>query len=328
MTILFYTHLAHDFPEYLDQLRSEFPEHRFEVAGSREEFITLLPRAEVAVWGHPEEELLEKAPKLRTIFVPFTGINRVPAAYLRRRGITVSNNHGNAVIAAERAVALSLALLGRVVEFHNGLTRGFWHRRDDPNHPFEYWNSLAGKAVTVLGTGAIGSHVAGMLRGFQCRITGFRRRAGSETPPGFDRVTNDLAEACAASRLIIIALPLTSATAGLFNSETIGLLHGKWVANVARGEIIGEEPLYNGLAAGEIAGAALDVWYRYPEPFNRPTLPARYPFHSLPNVVMSPHAASHSVEGKRFQMEGTVKNIRALLRTGRPEDVADLEAGY
>ena len=328
MKILFYTHLAHDFPEYIEELVREFPGHRFSTAATREELAEELPDAAAVVWGRPEEELLETAPALSTIFIPFTGINRVPAQYLLRRGIVVSNNHGNAAVVAERAAALSFALLGRVVEFHNGLQQGFWHRLADPNHPFEYWHSLFGRSVTFLGTGAIARHSAAILKGMQCRITGFRRNPDSPAPEGFDHVTGDLKEACGASDLIIITLPLTSATEGLFHRGNIDLLHGVWLVNVARGEIIEEAPLYRGLASGEITGAALDVWYRYPEPFNRPTLPAHYPFHTLPNVVMSPHAASHSVEGKRYQMEGTVANIRHLLQHGRPRDIADLSAGY
>jgi phosphoglycerate dehydrogenase-like enzyme len=328
MTVVFYTHLAFDFPDYIDCLRRDFPGHRIVVAGTRDELATALPGADAVVWGHPEEELLEKAPQLRTIFIPFTGINRVPAEYLRKRGIAVANNHGNSVVVAERAVALTLALLGRVVEFHNGLAEGYWHRRDDPNHPFEYWHSLYGKPVTILGTGAIGRHIAAMLRPLASSITGFRRRTGTGLPPGFDHVTTDLRTACTAAQTVIIALPLTPQTEGLFDTHNIDLLAEHYVINVARGEIIGEEALYRGLASGSIAGAALDVWYRYPEPFNSAAMPSHYPFQDLPNVVMSPHAASHSVEGKRYQMEGTVNAVRHLLEHGRLRDEPDLEAGY
>jgi phosphoglycerate dehydrogenase-like enzyme len=328
MTILFYTHLAHDFPEYIEELRRGYPAHHFEVVESREALRAAIGDAEALVWGRPEEQLLDKAPKLSTLFVPFTGINRLPFDYLRRRGITVSNNHGNAVVVAERAVALAFTLLGRVVEFHSALSAGLWHRRDDPQHPFEYWHSLYGKAVSILGTGAIGRHIAAMLAGMRCEVTGYRRNPAGEPPAGFGQVTGSLAEACGAAEVIFVTLPLTAETEGLLTRRNIGLLDGKWVINVARAEIIEEQPLYQGLASGRIFGAALDVWYRYPEPFNRPTLPAHYPFHTLPNVVMSPHAASHAVEGKRYQMEGTVRNIRALLEQGAPQDIADLTAGY
>ena len=60
--------------------------------------------------------------------------------------------------------------------------------------------------------------------------------------------------------------------------------------NVARAEIIDEEALYNALSQRRIAGAALDVWYRYPrEP--GPAAPATRPFHELPNVLMTPHVS-------------------------------------
>ena len=62
------------------------------------------------------------------------------------------------------------------------------------------------------------------------------------------------------------------------------------LVNVARAEIVDEDALYDALAEGAIAGAALDVWYRYPAGTG-PTFPARRPFHELPNVLMTPHVA-------------------------------------
>lgn len=63
-----------------------------------------------------------------------------------------------------------------------------------------------------------------------------------------------------------------------------------YLVNVARAEILDEEALYPALAEGRIAGAALDVWYRYPIS-DAPTLPATRPFHTLGNVIMTPHVS-------------------------------------
>jgi len=70
---------------------------------------------------------LEKATALKAVFLPFVGVNHLPAAALQDRGIAVFNCHGNAESVAERALALALAGFGRIVEFHNDLRAGKWH---------------------------------------------------------------------------------------------------------------------------------------------------------------------------------------------------------
>src|SRR5258705_13933365 len=65
---------------------------------------------------------------------------------------------------------------------------------------------------------------------------------------------------------------------------------GAVLVNVARADIVDEDALYEALAARTIAGAALDVWYRYPKT-TEPTPPARRPFHELDNVLMTPHVS-------------------------------------
>ena len=63
-----------------------------------------------------------------------------------------------------------------------------------------------------------------------------------------------------------------------------------FLINVARAEICDEAALYEVLASRRIAGAALDVWYRYPKSAE-PTAPAAQPFHELDNVIMTPHVS-------------------------------------
>ncbi len=346
MTILFHTHLAQEFPETIDALRERHPDHAFVVARSEEEFTERLKDADGIVAGPVPEDTLERAAALRIQFIPFAGVNRAPLRYFRERGLTLCNSHGNAPLVAERAVALALAAAGRVVEFDQDLRRGLWHRRDDPDQPFDYWQSLLGKRVTVLGVGAIGSGIAGLMRPFGGRITGCRRRrrrgpgqrpadcgpefgasvASSDGP--FDEITTDLDGALRSAEILFIALPLTPASTGLLGAPELELLRGSILVNVSRAEIVEEEPLYRALHEGALHAAGLDVWYSNPEQFTDTTLPSSMPFHELSNVVMSPHAGSHATEGKRLQMEGTIANVHAYLSTGAPLNRVDLDAGY
>ena len=81
--------------------------------------------------------------------------------------------------------------------------------------------------------------------------------------------------------------------------------------NVARGEVVDEDALYEALAGGTIAGAALDVWYRYPAAPG-PTLPSRRPFHELSNVLMTPHVSGRTegmLEARAAVIAGNIARI-------------------
>ena len=325
--ITFYTHLYEDFSERMDQFKNECPE--CQIVGTLDEntLIREISDSHAVVWGHPKVEILEKAPKLEIVFIPFTGVNRLPFDYLIKKGIDVSNNHGNTPIVAERSVSLALAIMGRVVEYHNDMKMGDWHRNYDGGSPFDLWTSIQNKKVTILGCGAIGKNIAKLLKGFDCEITGFKRNH-VENINGFQHITNDLERSLADAEVIFITLPLTEGTKDLINKNNAHLLNDKFIVNVARGEIIEEKTLYESLKNGVLKGAAIDCWYNYPSSKMHYALPSHYPVHKLNNIVISPHAASHSVEGKLFQLEDTLKNIKAYIKTGSPVDLVDLRAGY
>jgi phosphoglycerate dehydrogenase-like enzyme len=325
--ITFYTHLYEDFQERMDQFKNECSECQIVGASDENTLIREISDSHAVVWGNPKVEILEKAPKLEMVFIPFTGVNRLPFDYLIKRGIKVSNNHGNTPIVAERAVSLALAITGRVVEYHNDMKMGDWHRNYDGGSPFDLWTSIQKKKVTILGCGAIGKNIAKLLQGFDCEITGFKRNY-TENIEGFHHITNDLEKALRDAHVIFITLPLTEGTKELINQKNSHLLKDKFIVNVARGEIIEERTLYESLKNGILKGAAIDCWYNYPNSKMHYTLPSHYPVHKLKNIVISPHAASHSVEGKLFQLEDTLMNIKAYIKTGLPVDLVDLGTGY
>jgi phosphoglycerate dehydrogenase-like enzyme len=84
-----------------------------------------------------------------------------------------------------------------------------------------------------------------------------------------------------------------------------------YLINVARGEVVDEAALYAALSESRIAGAAIDVWYRYPEG-SEPARPADYPFHELPNVIMTPHIAGWTAETFRHRWAAIDDNLRRL----------------
>jgi phosphoglycerate dehydrogenase-like enzyme len=319
VTVLFYTHLAAEFPEAVAETAVRYHGHTFITAAGREEYRALLPEADVLVYGEPKLPDLERAKRLSLIIVPYSGVGHLDFAYLQSRGIMAANSPGNGPIVAERAIALALAVTGRVVEFHNDLSRGNWHRTGNPQKPFDYWHSIQGKRAAVLGTGDIGKNIAKLLSGFSCRTVGYRRTA--DVPPGFSEVTTDLRKALAGADIVFVALPLHEQTRSLIHSGNIDLLAGTFLVNVSRGEIIEEEAFYHALENGTIRGAGLDVWYRYPSREQPETTGSRFPFHRLPNVIVSPHAGSHTPEGKLGQLQGALTALRGYIETGVPANL-------
>ena len=98
---------------------------------------------------------------------------------------------------------------------------------------------------------------------------------------------------------------------------------GAFLINIARAEIVDEDALYDALSRRSIAGAALDVWYRYPRAAG-PVAPATRPFHELRNVLMTPHVSGWTDGMLEARAKLIAENIR---RVGHGETPLNLVAG-
>lgn len=120
---------------------------------------------------------------------------------------------------------------------------------------------------------------------------------------------------------LVITLSLTAATRGLLGDRELRLMKATaFLINVARAEIVDEEALYRALAQKTIAGAALDVWYRYPTG-DGPTLPARRPFQELANVLMTPHVSGWTEGMLEARAQLIAENIHRVARGEPPENL-------
>lgn len=270
----------------------------------------------------------EKAARLKAVFVPFVGINHLPADLLLERGIAVFNCHGNAESVAERALALALAGFGRLVEFHNDLAAKKWHGFWVGKGREDFWHSIFRRRCVILGTGAIGETLARLLKAFDCHVAGYRRRSGAALPPHFDEVFTSLPEALAGAEIVFAALPLTDQTRGLVDAEALAAMRGAFLVNVGRGEVVGEEALYRALTDGTLTGAGLDVWYTYPQGGSDTGAPSRFPIHELSNVILSPHVGGSTYEAVELNASQTAANLARWLRSGEAAHRVDLRASY
>lgn len=279
--------------------------------------------AEILVGGYPTQEQIEASPALRAVIIPWSG---VPEATMRLLAahphIAVHNLHHNAPAVAEMALALLFAAAKCVLPADRLLRQHDWSAR--------FWQPdpalvLADKSVLILGYGAIGQRVARGCLGLGMRVHVIRQRQTTvETSEGITWYPRDqLATVLPHAAVLILCLPLTPATRRMLGAAELRLLpRGAILVNVSRAEIVDEAALYHALRDGMLHSAGLDVWYANPgtPEEGRGTPPAHHPFHTLDNVVMSPHRAGHAAEIEHQRM---IHLARMLNGGARGEPLAD-----
>jgi phosphoglycerate dehydrogenase-like enzyme len=265
--------------------------------------------------------------RLAHVIVPWAGFPpSLREALLERPHLKAYNAHYNAPFVAQHALALLLAAAQRLVPIDAALRRGDWGDRARP----ERSRHLAGGEALLLGFGAIGRHLAPMLRGLGMRVSALRRRpAGDEDGVRIIGPT-ELAEALGRADALLVSLPASPATVGLIDREALARMRpDALVVNVGRGSVIDEDALYDALASGRLAGAGLDVWWRYPDgpEAQVATPPATRPFWALPNVVLSPHRGDATDASERARVADVCATVRAIAE-GRERSRVDVEEGY
>ena len=325
--VVFLNKLSSYWDKGLNELIHEFPSVSFIRNSNPEDRPSLLKTADAVITGRLTNEELITAENLKIVFVPFTGLNSFPLEQLKERNIHISNTHANARFVAEKAVTLILALLGRVIEYHNELKKGYWFRSPDDS---ETWTSIQGKTCGILGYGSIGKNIAKFLKAYDCKTIGFKKHIHKDITKYkyADEVSSDMDKVISGSDIVFVCLPLNNETRGLISGDILSKMQGKYIVNIARGDIINEDALYTALKDGTLAGAALDVWYNYPRNKPEPVFPSNKPIYELPNVVISPHVASDTREAIDAMIDDTIENIRTYLKTGTPLNLIDKERYY
>ena len=174
---------------------------------------------------------------------------------------------------------------------------------------------LEGKTLAIVGCGGIGRAVARIASaGYGMTVVGCcRPDAPAPAPPlHFREVTNDFASAVRGADFVSLHMSASRDNLHWLNRERLGLLGERtWLINTARGSLVDEAALFTALAEGRLGGAALDVFA------HEPYAPAEQgaDLRSLPNVIMTPHVASNTVEANRRMAERALQNI-ALAESG------------
>lgn len=258
--------------------------------------------------------LIEQAgPNLRLIANYGAGVDHIDVELARNRGIKVSNTPGVMTEdTADMTIAMMLAVVRRIPEGLAKMQTGEWSG----------WaptamlgGRISGRRLGILGMGRIGQAVARRAAAFGMSVHYHnRRRLRTETEEALGATYWDsLDQMVARMDIISVNCPHTPATFHLMNARRLKLMkRDAVIVNTSRGEVIDEMALTRMLRAGEIAGAALDVFERGAEINPR--------LRELPNVVLLPHMGSATREGRIEMGERVILNIRTLADGHRPPD--------
>ncbi|QHN04641.1 phosphoglycerate dehydrogenase [Granulicella sp. WH15] len=259
-----------------------------------------------------DAKLLESAPKLRVIGRAGVGVDNIDTAAATHSGIVVMNTPGaNAVAVAELTLGLMISM-GRSIPRANSTTHaGKWDKKSLQG------SELRGKTLGIVGLGRIGLEVARRAKAFGMELIGYDpfiapviARENDVTLVSIDTIFNE-------SDYLTLHVGLTPQTEGLINAQSIAIMKpGIRIVNCARGELIVDEALVEGLKSGKVGGAALDVFRQ--EPLKES------PYFGLDNVLLSPHIAGSTDEAQEAIGIQLAMQVRDYLKLGVVQNAVNL----
>jgi D-2-hydroxyacid dehydrogenase (NADP+) len=232
------------------------------------------------------DTVVRKAPRLKWLQIHPAGAERPIYRELRGRGVKVTTASGaTAVTVSHTVLGALIAINRRFPLLADAQRRHAWEPRLGDRSP----RDLEGQCAVIVGMGPIGRNIASLLKMLGMRSIGVRRSA--EPVPQCDRtiVYGDLMSVLPQADWLILCCPASPLTRGIANAAAFSAMpKGSHLINVSRGEIAVERDVIAALQSGHFAGAYLDVFEREP-------LDPASSLWDLPNVLISPHTASHSL---------------------------------
>ena len=258
------------------------------------------------------EEFLCSAPKLRIASNVAVGYDNIDVDACTKRGIAVTNTPGVLdETTADFAWTLLMAVARRVAEGELLARSGNWKGWNlDQLCGADVW----GKTLGIVGFGRIGRSVARRASGFQMKIIySDAVRVSEEVEKSLNAEFRDMNSLLAESDFISLHVPLLPETRGLFDAPKLSRMKPTaFLINTSRGPVVEEAALVTALDNNKIAGAALDVFEN--EPFIHPGL-------KRPNVVLTPHISSASIETRTKMALMAANNIVAMFKGRRPPNL-------
>jgi glyoxylate reductase len=268
-----------------------------------------------------DEDVLAAAPRLRGIATMALFPNVVDVDAATRRGLPVTVvPHVITKTTCDLTCALVIGLAWRLVEADRFVRDGRFHQEQSTTF---LTTELSGKTVGMVGLGEIGTEIVRRLRAFEMDAVYTKRNRlpeERERELGVEWVA-ELDDLLRRADFVVVMTTYNATTHLLFGEREFALMKpSAFFVNAARGRIVDEGALIDALRTGAIAGAGLDVYWQEPpvgEPSPSPEL------FGFPNVILTPHIGSATVEAREAMSLAVVDNLRAMIAGERPPGIVN-----
>ena len=258
---------------------------------------------------------IDRLENCKVIVRPGVGYDGIDIVAARERGIPVCNvpDYGTEEV-ADSAIGMAISLSRGTHFLNSRLRRGLGEWHVDQAAPVL---RLRGRVFGIVGCGRIGTAAALRAKSFGFDVVFY----DPYLPDGIDKAlgvrrVDSLGELLEMSYIVSVHCPLTEETRGMVGAEEIGQMpHGSFLINTARGGIVDTEAVIDALAAGQLAGAGIDVLEEEPPSKDSRVLQAwRDPDHPAHDrLLLNPHTAFYCEEGcEEFRTKGAQEVLRAL----------------
>lgn len=250
------------------------------------------------------EKVLAAATNLKVIGRAGIGVDNIDVPAATARGIIVMNTpFGNSVTTAEHTIAMMMALARQLPEADRSTQGGKWEKSRFMGI------EVTAKTLGIIGCGNIGSNVANRAQGLAMKVIAFDPFLTPERALEIGVEKVELDELFRRADFITLHTPLTEKTKYIINAAAIAKMkEGVRIINCARGGLVDEAALLDGLKSGHVAGAALDVFEVEPAKEN--------PLFGLPNVVCTPHLGASTTEAQENVAVQVAEQMADYLLTG------------
>lgn len=248
--------------------------------------------------------LMEAADRLRLVCIFATGFDNIDIDAARELGIGVCNVPGYSTDSVTLfTISTVLALASHLYEYNSFVKSGEYTASGMPNKLTPVYHDVSGKTWGIIGYGNIGRAVGRVAEALGARVIVYKRT------PVSDANCVDLDTLCSESDIITVHCPLNDLSRGLINAEKLAMMKDSVIlVNEARGAVLDEEAVTVAVEEGRIGSFGCDVYSVEPfgenHPYNR--------IKSLPNVLLTPHAAWGSYESRERCINVIAKNIESF----------------
>jgi D-3-phosphoglycerate dehydrogenase len=266
------------------------------------EFAGLVVRSQTKV----TPAVFAAAKNLKVVGRAGVGIDNVDVEAATKHGVIVMNAPGgNTISTAEHAFSLMLSVARNIPQANASMKEGRWDRKK-----FE-GVELYDKTLAILGMGRIGTEVARRAIAFGMKVLAYDPYISASKAKSLQvEVVEKIDDILPLADFITVHMPLTDETMHMIGAKQLPLLKkGVRIVNCARGGLIDENVLAEGLRSGQIAGAALDVFEVEP-----PT--ADWPHRSIDTLVLTPHLGASTAEAQELVGIEIAEAVRATLLQG------------